>query len=333
MNDAINYFKGDTLAAEVWQNKYAAQGELTPDDMHKRMAKEYTRIEQKYLYRKDDTFGMIIDKLSDYGKERFSSLYRTDFPEDYYYNLIKDFKYIIPGGSIMANLGLNTPTSLSNCFVLGQPGDTVESIFNYARDAAQLYKRRGGVGMDLSLLRPRLSKVDNASSTSTGSVSFAELYSTTTSLIGQDGRRGALMLSMDIRHPDSLEFIGCKENRSKINSANISVKVNDEFMKAVEEDKDYILRWPTNYDLSEIEEECNCEYNKLFPIEQSGRVIAYYKRVKAKELWNSLTQHAHSSAEPGILFWDNHLNMDPSAVYPQHCPVSTNPLTPSGILE
>ncbi len=327
MDLLTNYFKGDSLAAEVWLNKYATEGEVTPDDMHKRMAKEYTRIERKYLNSREATFGMIVDKLSDYGKERFSNLYMSGFPEDHYYNLMKNFEYIIPGGSIMANLGLNTPTSLSNCFVLGQPDDTIESIFNYARDAAQLYKRRGGVGMDLSLLRPRFSKVNNASSTSTGSVSFAELYSKTTSLIGQDGRRGALMLSLDVRHPDILDFIKCKEDLTKINSANISVKVNAEFMKAVLDNTDYILRFPVDTNI-EIPQEFNTigfeelEYDKLFDSDCGKK---YVKKVKARELWEELIKHAHGSAEPGILFWDNHLDMDPSAVYPKHKPISTNP--------
>lgn len=329
MDNVINYFKGDALAAEVWLNKYAAEGELTPDDMHKRMAKEYTRIERKYLNKREETFGMVVDNLSEYGKERFSNLYMSGFHEDYYYNLIKNFEYIIPGGSIMANLGLNTPTSLSNCFVLGQPDDTIESIFNYARDAAQLYKRRGGVGMDLSLLRPRFSKVNNASSTSTGSVSFAELYSKTTSLIGQDGRRGALMLSLDVRHPDILDFIKCKEDLTKINSANISVKVNAEFMKAVLDNTDYTLRFPCDslvtVDLAAIPENETFESFYKHDVLYKDIKGVYFKKIKARELWEELIKHAHGSAEPGILFWDNHLDMDPSAVYPKHKPISTNP--------
>lgn len=343
MDLLTNYFNGDSLAAEVWLNKYAAEGEVTPDDMHKRMAKEYTRIERKYLNKREETFGMVVDNLSEYGKERFSHLYMSGFHEDYYYNLMKNFEYIIPGGSIMANLGLNTPTSLSNCFVLGQPDDTIESIFNYARDAAQLYKRRGGVGMDLSLLRPKLSKVNNASSTSTGSVSFAELYSKTTSLIGQDGRRGALMLSLDVRHPDILDFIKCKEDLTKINSANISVKVNAEFMQAVLDNTDYILTFPVELSVKELlESDMNFPYDELHPVykittgligHEEKEVIGYAKKIKARELWEELIKHAHGSAEPGILFWDNHLDMDPSAVYPKHKPISTNPLTPSGILE
>jgi len=306
------------MAAEVWWNKYALQDtEVTPDDMHRRLAKEYARIEEKYAG------GEMPNNLSPYGSKRWV------LSEKSIYNYFKDFKYIIPAGSVMANLGKNTPTSLSNCFVLGQPKDNIESIFNYARDSAQLFKRRGGVGLDLSLLRPSGAGVKNAANSSSGPVSFIEVYSATTKTIGQDGRRAAAMISLDIRHPDSPDFIKCKSDKTKTTAANISVKIGKDFMEAVAKDEDYVLRFPIDipdWEFSEL-----IEYNKLY--EQSlmyaggenGSFPIYLKKVKAKELWNSLIQHAHSDAEPGIIFEDNHLEYDPAAVYPEYKPVTTNP--------
>lgn len=349
MNKILEYFKGDELAARTWANKYALkdkQGNLlesTPDDMHKRMAKEYARIEDKYCLLPKENFN--YQGLSNYGKNRadYHAVVGNDaknpkeqFEKDIY-SLFKDFKYIIPGGSIMANLGSNNPTSLSNCFVVGQPEDNIEDIFNYARDSAQLFKRRGGAGIDLSTLRPNSATVDNAANNSTGPIPFMKVYSTTTETIGQDGRRAALMISLDVRHPDILDFIKSKEDKTKITAANISVKVNEEFMKAVENDEDYLLTFPVDYNVSTLSKEYQKEflpvymesipYNKLQTVLNIKKELGYVKRVKAKEIWNEIIKHAHSDAEPGILLWHNHLNYDPAAVYEQYCPVGTNPLT------
>jgi len=331
------------MASQVWWDKYALQDtEVTPDDMHKRLAKEYARIEVKYCRLPEEDFH--YEKLSEYGKTRadyhsavgqmtenpkdLAALsYVEQFEKDIY-NLFKDFKYIIPAGSVMANLGKDTPTSLSNCFVLGQPKDNIESIFNYSRDSAQLFKRRGGVGIDLSLLRPNGAGVKNASNSSTGPISFMNIYDATTKTIGQDGRRAALMLSLDIRHPDSPEFVRCKEDKSKITAANISLKIGKDFMEAVAKDEDFILRFPVEQDLSYFSENyLECPYNTMIYLEDHKRnnEVFYIKRIKAKELWNSICQHAHDDAEPGIIFEDNHLEYDPAAVYPDYKPVTTNP--------
>lgn len=333
MNDqTLKYFEGDTLATEAWLNKYALNGENTPDDMHKRLSLEYAKIEKEFVDN-DEYFNKKIETLSQYGEMRFKNIYNIlklkglneynqikMLQDEIFYPLLKDFKYIVPGGSIMANLGKNSPTSLSNCFVIGQPEDNIDSIFEYAKQAAQLYKRRGGVGIDISILRPQGANVNNASKTSTGSVSFMELYSNVTNLIGQSGRRGALMISMDINHPDILDFITIKQDLTKVTGANISIKTNAEFMKAVENDEDYILRFP-----------CDWKINKeTFFTPNTDDLMTdgnghYWRKVRAKKIWNTLIECAHKTAEPGILFWDNHLNQDPAAVYDEYRPVSTNP--------
>ena len=178
----------------------------------------------------------------------------------------------------------------------------------------------GGVGIDISLLRPKDSNVNNAAKTSSGSVSFMDLYSEVSKLIGQEGRRAALMLSIDVNHPDVLDFITIKQDLSRVTGANVSVKTNAEFMRAVENDEDYILRYP-----------CDWKINKeTFFTPNTDKLMTdgnghYWKKVRAKQIWDKLIECAHKSAEPGILFWDNNLNQDPAAVYDEYIPVSTNP--------
>lgn len=332
--ELLRYFRGDELAAQAWANKYALEGEMTPDDMHNRMALEYAKIELKFL-KEDEYLSKKIPMLSDYGQQRFGDMkYLIDLQgtgKNAHYNIATNyilpyflnFKDIIPGGSVMANLGKPSPTSLSNCFVLGQPEDDIESIFNYARDAAQLYKRRGGVGIDISFLRPRNAEVNNASKTSTGSVSFMDLYSEVTKLIGQEGRRGALMLSIDVNHPDVLEFITVKQDLTKVTGANVSIKTNAEFMQAVKDDAYYMLQYPCNKPNAWMME--GYSPNVLHKVKFNDNTDGYVKKVKAKEIWNTMIEAAHKSAEPGILFWDKHLEQDPAAVYKEYTPVSTNP--------
>lgn len=327
--ELLRYFRGDELAAQAWTNKYALEGEMTPDDMHKRLALEYAKVELQFI-EKDEYLNKKIDLLSDYGKNRLKHIQyliynNSEYKEEIIANkiflpLLEKFENIIPGGSVMANLGKPSPTSLSNCFVLGQPEDDIESIFNYARDAAQLYKRRGGVGIDISFLRPRNAEVNNASKTSTGSVSFMDLYSEVTKLIGQEGRRGALMLSIDVNHPDVLEFITVKQDLTKVTGANVSIKTNAEFMQAVKDDTDYILRFPVDWKINQ-EAFCFPNTDKLMTDGQGH----YWRKVRAKVIWNTMIEAAHKSAEPGILFWDKHLEQDPAAVYEEYTPVSTNP--------
>lgn len=305
----LDYFKKDELASEVWLNKYSFKNEITPDDTHRRLAKEFAKIELKYNTIKN------YKNLSDYGN---TFKYLT---EDEIFNLFKDFKYIIPGGSVISGLGNNKPVSLSNCFVINSPGDSIESIMHSARDMAQIYKRRGGVGLDISNLRPNKSFVNNASNTSTGSVSFMDLFSKITEIIGQEGRRGALMISIDVNHPDVLEFIKIKQDLSKVTGANISVKVNNEFMKAVENNEDYYLTWPVVKDFKLINSS-DFEYNILYT---DSKNTLYFKKVKAKEIWNSLIEATWKSAEPGILNWGEIIDYDPSSIYDELKPVCTNP--------
>lgn len=309
--ELLDYFKGDELAANVWLSKYAQDGEITPDDMHKRMAKEFTRIEEKYY----EAGEQWLDKgnLSDYGSVR-SHLQENDI-----YELFKNFKYIIPQGSVMSNLGSKAITSLSNCFVIGQPYDSYGGIFQKDEEMVQLMKRRGGVGIDISTLRPKGTDVTNAAKTSTGAVSFMHRFSNSTREVAQDGRRGALMLSISINHPDVMDFIKIKRDLTQVTGANISIKLNNEFMKAVENDNDYYLSFPCTEKNIPLFENLP-EYNIL--IEFNGK---YYKRIKAKEYWNEIIKSAHNVAEPGLMFEDNHINYSPDGVYEQYRGITTNP--------
>ncbi|MEA4917580.1 adenosylcobalamin-dependent ribonucleoside-diphosphate reductase [Proteiniphilum sp.] len=260
---SLGYFQGDELAAKVWVSKYAlkdSQGyiyEQTPEDMHWRLAKEVARIEKKYA-----------NPLSE--KELF--------------DLFDRFRYIIPQGSPMTGIGNDHQVaSLSNCFVIGMDGDadSYGAIIRIDEEQVQLMKRRGGVGHDLSHIRPKGSPVKNSALTSTGLVPFMERYSNSTREVAQDGRRGALMLSVSIKHPDSEDFINAKLEQGKVTGANISVKMDDAFMEAASEGKPYVQKFPINSD--------NPKYEKT---------------IDADRLWKKIVHNAWQSAEPGVLFWD-----------------------------
>ena len=243
--------------------------------------------------------------------------------------LIKQKKFLF-GGRILASRGLNKNNrkiTYSNCYVITPPDDNIESIFECAGKLARTFSYGGGCGIDISKLAPSGAKVNNAAKETSGAVSFMDLYSLTTELIGQNGRRGALMLSIDINHPDSPDFITSKQDLSKITGANISVKLNSEFKKAVENDEDYILRWPCNWDVLHPSAYKDKEYDKLYQITNfdTKETTAYYKKIKAKELWDSIIQCAWNSAEPGVLYWDTILDNDPASVYDKYKAVSTNP--------
>lgn len=301
LKSALDYFSGDELAATTWINKYAMKNkdgklmEKTPDDMHLRMAKEFGRIELKYKLKADE-----IEKrkaMSVYGKTR------EGLTEKKIYNYFKNFKYIIPQGSVMSALG--NPyiiASLSNCIVLPEIFDSYGGLFYTDQQMAQLFKRRCGVGIDISTLRPSGMMVSNAAGTTTGAVSFMERFSNTTREVAQNGRRGALMITIDIAHPDIDSFITIKQDLEKITGANISVRLSDEFMLAVSENKDFNLRFP----IDSIEPE-------------------FQKMVKARDLWNTIVKCAHSTAEPGLIFWDRQHYYSTSSVYPEFKNVSTNP--------
>jgi len=284
---SLKYFKGDTLASDVWVNKYALKDtvdndtvyyELTPDDMHRRLSKELHRIELKY---------------------------KNPLSEDFIFDLIKDFKYIIPQGSPMSGIGNdNQVVSISNCFVIGNPADSYGSIMQVDEEQIQLMKRRGGVGHDLSHIRPAGMPVKNSALTSTGLVPFMSRYSNSTNEVAQGGRRGALMLSCSVLHPDSEAFIDAKLEQGKVTGANISIKLTDEFMTA-----------SINSGM----------FTQLFPIDSKNPIIT--KQIDANKLWKKIIHNAWKSAEPGILFWDTVMRESVPDCYQQHGfkTVSTNP--------
>lgn len=300
-NHCIQYFKGDELAATTWMNKYAIKNESgeyveqTPDDMHKRMAKEFARIEKQY---KDTHESNVSTKsLSEYGQKRQA------MTEDSIYTYFKEFKYILPQGSVMAGLG--NPyilASLSNCVVMPEIYDSYGGIFHTDQQLAQLFKRRCGVGIDISSLRPSGVAVSNAAGTTSGAVSFMERFSNTTREVAQNGRRGALMITMNIAHPDIEGFITIKQDLKKVTGANVSVCLSDEFMQAVVANKDFTLRWPIDSKEPEIT-----------------------STLKARDLWKTIITCAHKTAEPGLIFWDRQHNYSTSSVYPDFKNVSTNP--------
>lgn len=334
-NELINYFNGDEFAASTWENKYAKRNEngelleVTPDDMHRRLADEFARIESYYPKNKKAI-----------NNECCSSYYKTRKPldEERIFNLFKDFKYVIPAGSVMAGLGNEKPVSLSNCFVLPSPEDSYGSIMMTRLNQAELMKRRGGVGYDLSNLRPRGASVNNAAITSTGAASFMDVCSDVTNEVAQQGRRGALMLTININHPDVVEFIEKKQDLTKVTGANVSVQVTDDFMQAVKNDEDFLLRWPVHAYINEyLTEELNkreiagFEYNQLYKMIygdtqfDSHARVGYCKRVRAKEIWDKIIHCAWNTAEPGIIFKDRMDKFSPDGVYGKYQGVSTNP--------
>ncbi|WP_027124503.1 adenosylcobalamin-dependent ribonucleoside-diphosphate reductase [Gelidibacter mesophilus] len=283
---SLTYFKGDDLAARVWLNKYAlkdSQGhiyEMTPNDMHRRISKEIARIESKY---------------------------QNPITEQEVFDLIKDFKYIVPQGSPMAGIGNPFQiASLSNCFVIGNSGDSDSygGIMKIDQEQVQLMKRRGGVGHDLSHIRPKSSPVKNSALTSTGIVPFMERYSNSTREVAQDGRRGALMLSVSINHPDAEDFIDAKLEQGKVTGANVSVRIDDDFMRAVKSNSTYTQKYP------------------IFSEDPK-----FSKTIQANGIWKKIVHNAWKSAEPGILFWDTIINESVPDCYADlgYKTVSTNP--------
>lgn len=281
--ECLKYFNGDELATSVWINKYCLKDEnnlyeLTPDDMHVRIANELARIESRYPN-----------------------------PRSYddIYDRIKQFKRIVPQGSPMAGIGNNfQTTSLSNCFVVGNKKDcdSYGGILKIDQELVQLQKRRGGVGTDLSFIRPAGSPVKNSAITSTGVVPFMKRYSSSTNEVAQDGRRGALMLSISVQHIDAESFIDAKLQKGQVTGANISVKINDEFMKAVLNKEPYLQKYPIDIDVNKDDTIINIddmEYNKIYK-----GALGLYKKIDAEKLWKKIIHNAWASAEPGILFWD-----------------------------
>lgn len=286
LKDATKYFKGDELAANVWINKYALKDsdgnifECNPDQMHRRIAKEIARIETKYP---------------------------NSYTEEEIYEVLSDFKYIVPQGGPMTGIGNDFQiASLSNCFVIGNEGDSDSygGVMKIDEEQVQLMKRRGGVGHDLSHIRPKGSPVMNSALTSTGIVPFMERYSNSTREVAQDGRRGALMLSVSIKHPDAEHFIDAKMDGTKVTGANVSVRIDHDFMKAVKSESKYVQQYPIN-----------------------STSPKFTKEIDAKKLWDKIIHNAWKSAEPGILFWDTIINESIPDCYADlgFKTVSTNP--------
>jgi len=321
--ELLDYFKGDELAANVWLSKYAQEGETNPNQMHERMAEEFARIDQKYQTEEK--------QLAKNGNEADRSAYglkRKDLTGEDIYKLFKDFKYIIPQGSVMSTLGTKQIASISNCWVAESPLDSYAGIHKTDGDLIYYYKRRGGVGIDISNLRPANTSTNNTAKSSTGAISFMSRFSNTTREVAMNGRRGALMLSIDVNHPDVMEFIKIKRDLTQVTGANISIRLNNEFMKAVENDGDYILRFPCTQDLSYFSQDyLDVKYNELMYLEDHKRnnEVFYIKKIKAKEYWDEMVKSARDYAEPGLMYWDNILDNDPCSVYEQYKPVSSNP--------
>lgn len=282
-NESLKYFNGDELATKSFLDKYALKNneeqllEKTPADMHRRIAKEFARVE----------------------KNKF----KTPLSEDHIFNLLDQFRYIVPQGSPMYGIGNNFQTiSLSNCYLADSPEDSYGGIHFVDEEITQISKRRGGVGVDISKLRPEGMATHNASRSSTGIISFMDRYSNSILEVGQSGRRGALIITLSIHHPQILDFVNAKKDKTKVTGANISVRLSDEFLTAVTEDKDYELRWPVDSKKPKIS-----------------------KNISARLIWNEIIKSAHADAEPGLLFWDNVLNETPSSVYEEYKPQGTNP--------
>ncbi|MBP5724952.1 MAG: adenosylcobalamin-dependent ribonucleoside-diphosphate reductase [Bacteroidales bacterium] len=305
-DSTLEYFKGDTLATEVWLNKYALKDEKgsfyekTPEDMFDRLAREFYDIEKTY-------------------------------PSPYSYedirNAFNDSEHkirIIPGGSVLAGLGdPNYIGSLSNCLVIDSPQDSYHGIMKSREERVQLMKRRCGVGVDISSLRPAGASVNNPAKSSTGPVSFMDVDSGLTNEVAQSGRRGALMITISCVHPDVLDFIKKKQDLTKVTGANISVQLTNDFMEAVKNDSDFILHWPVDIHIRP-EEYKDLEYGKLEIFEiQCGKV--YVRRIKAKDYWNELIHCAWNTGEPGIMFHDTHIDYSPEGKYNKYRGITTNP--------
>ena len=284
INDSKKYFGGDELAANVFVTKYALTDkdgnilESNPDQMHKRLAGEFSRVESKYP---------------------------NPMSEDEIYQLLKDFKYVVPQGSPMSGIG-NTHQiqSISNCFVIESPYDSYGGILKTDQELVQIAKRRGGVGFDISTIRPRGRTTANCARTTDGIEVFLDRFSNSCREVAQNGRRGALMITISVHHPQIMDFIKIKKDLSRVTGANISIRLSDEFMNAVKDETEVQLRWPVDSDTPQVVEE-----------------------VDAKDLWHEIIESAHACAEPGLLFWDTAKKATPSDIYEKEGfgSTSTNP--------
>ena len=273
-NEILEYFGGDELAASVWKGKYAQEGEKIPDDMFRRMAKEFARVDINYQ-KKELPFD-IKNQLSDYGQKR------ENLTEESIFNLFYKFNSTVPQGRVMSGLGVEDKyRSLSNCLRLPSPKDSYSSIMYTDTMLVSAAKRGCGYGLGISHLRPKETNVKNAANTSTGAVSFMERYSNSTREVGQAGRRGACLIDIDVNHPDVLDFINIKRDLTKVTGANISIFLNDIFLNAVKNNESYVLKFPCDATLSLV------KYDEWYPNWDDGNLHyipkddAYVKVIKA----------------------------------------------------
>ncbi len=305
----LKYYEGDEVATTVFFNKYSKDKKETPQGVHDRLAEAFYEVDKKY--QEKETTGKKF--LSEYGRKR------KDLSKNAIFTLFNN-QTIIPQGSVQAVVGTDIIGSASNCYVAPAPKDSYGSIFKTDEILAQLMKRRAGVGTDISYLRPNGATVNNAAKSSSGATSFMERFSNTTREVSQQGRRGALMLTMNINHPDILEFIKIKRDLTKVTGANISVKLTKEFLEAVKKDEDFILRFPN--DGLKLPKETI----KMLPYNETIKSNhGYTKKIRAKELWKELIKSAHNVAEPGVMYWDRMIDYSPDGVYEKYKPISTNP--------
>ena len=348
---SLGYFGGDELAASTFIGKYALKNpkikgapyaELTPADMHDRLATEIALRDVNFkMGTKYVTLGMMPEEHFDVFEESFKA----------YFEAFNKFQYIVPQGSPMSGIGNPfVRVSISNCVVAQSPADNVSGIMETGKELANLFKRRCGVGIDLSTLRPDGATVSNSAGTSTGAWSFADFYSNVCRMIGQNGRRGALMLTLNVKHPDIDKFVVMKHDLSKVTGANISLMLEDDFMNAVEQDQDWVTQWPVS-DSKELDlvacdvEDLIAKGGTWVSLEAQGensidsqiwvsvdpserRVI---KKFKAKKLWNLINDSACKTAEPGLLFWDNYTSNLPAHCYAQFITICVNPCSEIGL--
>lgn len=349
-NKVVNYFEGDTMAADVWRDKYQMKNnegiavEATPTEMHRRLAKEFARIEFGYIEKEFQNLqtvtlipeGSMLDfekvkHLSLFGQQLINKRINVKSVEEIEEELFKyfdKFGQIVPQGSVMSNLGNHYNFgSLSNCFGIPPPYDSYGGIMRTDEHIAQLEKRRGGVGASLDTIRPYDARVNNASRSSTGVPAYAERFSNTTREVAQNGRRGALMLLLMCVHPDIFRFAGMKDDRTKVTGANVSVKFTKEFMDALKEGRDFICRFPIHvvipdYVMSQVEP---YEYNKMVDItsERYGKISIM--KIKPMELFDLVAEMAWKNGEPGVAYYDRVVDYSPEGVYDIYMPRVCNP--------
>jgi ribonucleoside-diphosphate reductase alpha chain len=344
--ESLQYFNGDSLAASTFVGKYALKDpyalenpyvESNPTMMHERLSSELARIDCNYKFGKQNVEKSLKSTTNNevvkYCNERI----------DFYFGYLKDFKKIVLQGSPSFGLGNNfVNVSLSNCVVVASPEDNMSSIMETGKDLANLFKRRCGVGLDISTLRPDGAKVANSAGSSTGAWSFADYYSNVCRMVGQSGRRGALMITIDVKHPDADKFTAMKQDLSYCTGANVSLKINNSFMEAVKDDLTWEMNFPLDLDVNQYIEENPGEWKNNEAVVENGitKQLAgqYYvvnnnnpkdhtviRRVKAKDLWYLINDCARKTAEPGLLFWDNYNSNLPACEYEQFQSVSVNP--------